>query len=156
LARRWGTWRASGRACSGACARPPARQAGEHTNGEAFGPAGGAAQQRSRLDCRVGASKVETKEVRQSSRPNPSNDHSSRPDGYDPRLRALSRRIKSLARVTFAAANWLDAPVPAGKYEAVTVFSVTKWIHLNWGDEGLVRLFHKLHRLACGDQGVAP
>jgi hypothetical protein len=69
-----------------------------------------------------------------------------RPEGYDPALRALSRRHKALSRVTFSAGNWLDAPCPPGKYEVVTVFSVTKWVHLNWGDEGLVKLFQKLHR----------
>ncbi|RZC44359.1 hypothetical protein C5167_037311 [Papaver somniferum] len=33
------------------------------------------------------------------------------------------------------------------KYDAVTCFSVTKWIHLNWGDEGLITLFRNIWRL---------
>ncbi|KAI3968213.1 hypothetical protein MKX01_018516 [Papaver californicum] len=32
-------------------------------------------------------------------------------------------------------------------YDAVTCFSVTKWIHLNWGDEGLITLFQNIWRL---------
>ncbi|KAI3880468.1 hypothetical protein MKX03_031019 [Papaver bracteatum] len=33
------------------------------------------------------------------------------------------------------------------KYDAVTCFSVTKWIHLNWGDEGLITSFRNIWRL---------
>eukprot|EP00775_Hariotina_reticulata_P007037 gene7037-7251_t len=34
----------------------------------------------------------------------------------------------------------------SNKYEVITCFSVTKWIHLNWGDDGVMKLFHKFYR----------
>ncbi|KAI3890266.1 hypothetical protein MKW92_017443, partial [Papaver armeniacum] len=33
------------------------------------------------------------------------------------------------------------------KYDAVTCFNLTKWIHLNWGDEGLITSFRNILRL---------
>lgn len=33
----------------------------------------------------------------------------------------------------------------AGKFEVVLLFSVTKWLHLHHGDEGMMRLFRSLH-----------
>ncbi|XP_057966942.1 probable RNA methyltransferase At5g51130 isoform X2 [Malania oleifera] len=32
-------------------------------------------------------------------------------------------------------------------YDTIICFSVTKWIHLNWGDDGLITLFAKIWRL---------
>jgi len=34
-----------------------------------------------------------------------------------------------------------------GTYDTVLCLSVSKWIHLNWGDEGLKRLFRKIYDL---------
>jgi len=34
-----------------------------------------------------------------------------------------------------------------GRYDTITCFSVTKWVHLNGGDEKLLALFHKLYAL---------
>lgn len=34
-----------------------------------------------------------------------------------------------------------------GRYDTITCFSVTKWVHLNGGDEMLLALFHKLFAL---------
>lgn len=64
------------------------------------------------------------------------------------RVLQLSAQIKALTRVSFKAGNWLQQGCPANKYEVVTCFSVTKWAHLNWGDDGLVKLFHKFYRCA--------
>ncbi|ELR24939.1 Bicoidinteracting protein 3 (Bin3) [Acanthamoeba castellanii str. Neff] len=33
------------------------------------------------------------------------------------------------------------------KYDVILCLSVTKWIHLNWGDEGIKTLFRKIHDL---------
>ena len=35
----------------------------------------------------------------------------------------------------------------AGSLDMVTCFSVTKWVHLNQGDEGLMALFRAVHTL---------
>jgi 7SK snRNA methylphosphate capping enzyme len=32
-----------------------------------------------------------------------------------------------------------------GKFEVVLLFSVTKWLHLHWGDSGMYRLFQSLY-----------
>jgi hypothetical protein len=65
-----------------------------------------------------------------------------------PQARILSaqRQIKALSRVSFRAGNWLELPCPSNKYEVITCFSVTKWIQLNWGDDGIMQLFHKFYR----------
>lgn len=41
--------------------------------------------------------------------------------------------------------NW--HPPAKKKYHAILCLSVTKWIHLNWGDDGLVTLFSKVWKL---------
>lgn len=62
------------------------------------------------------------------------------------RVVQLDRQLKALSRVSFKCGNWLDLGCATNKYGVVTCFSVTKWIHLNWGDDGLMKLFHKFFR----------
>ncbi|KAF6250319.1 Bicoid-interacting protein 3-domain-containing protein [Scenedesmus sp. NREL 46B-D3] len=62
------------------------------------------------------------------------------------RVQQLSGQIKALTRVSFKAGNWLEQGCASNKYEVVTCFSVSKWVHLNWGDDGLIKLFHKFYR----------
>lgn len=38
----------------------------------------------------------------------------------------------------------VDAQRP--EYDVVLCFSLTKWVHLNWGDEGLKRMFRRIYR----------
>ncbi|CAA2984929.1 probable RNA methyltransferase At5g51130 [Olea europaea subsp. europaea] len=40
--------------------------------------------------------------------------------------------------------NWRP---PEDNYDTILCLSVTKWIHLNWGDEGLITLFWKVWKL---------
>ncbi|MCL7025744.1 hypothetical protein MKW94_017173 [Papaver nudicaule] len=50
--------------------------------------------------------------------------------------------------VSFQKQNFVDHLRKHGeKYDTITCFSVTKWIHLNWGDEGLLTLFHNIWTL---------
>lgn len=38
----------------------------------------------------------------------------------------------------------VEAQVP--EYDIILALSLTKWLHLNWGDEALKRTFRKMHR----------
>ncbi|KAL5729105.1 hypothetical protein ACHQM5_002102 [Ranunculus cassubicifolius] len=47
-----------------------------------------------------------------------------------------------LGRVSFQKENFVTKfQVEAEKYDTILCLSVTKWIHLNWGDDGLITLF---------------
>ncbi|KAK9071970.1 hypothetical protein SSX86_008401 [Deinandra increscens subsp. villosa] len=52
-------------------------------------------------------------------------------------------------RVSFWKENFIfGQSTPGDKaYDTILCLSVTKWIHLNWGDEGLITLFSKVWRL---------
>ncbi|GJE84271.1 S-adenosyl-L-methionine-dependent methyltransferase [Phanerochaete sordida] len=60
--------------------------------------------------------------------------HTTRPDAFP-------------HNVTFRAADWVAAEVAedAEGYDVVVAFSISKWIHLNGGDEGLMRFFRRVH-----------
>lgn len=45
--------------------------------------------------------------------------------------------------VEFRCDNYVEEEEPAGRFDTITCFGVAKWIHLNWGDAGIKRLFHK-------------
>ncbi|KAK6941484.1 RNA methyltransferase bin3, C-terminal [Dillenia turbinata] len=51
--------------------------------------------------------------------------------------------------VAFRKENFVQSwQLPPGRYyDTIMCLSVTKWIHLNWGDEGLITLFVKIWRL---------
>lgn len=51
-------------------------------------------------------------------------------------------------RVCFQRENFVQSRISDDKrYHTIMCLSVTKWIHLNWGDEGLINLFTKIWRL---------
>lgn len=58
-----------------------------------------------------------------------------------------------MPNVRFCLGDWGDPATalptedaPDGGYTAILCFSVTKWIHLNHGDVGLIHLFRQVHR----------
>ncbi|CAH8534482.1 unnamed protein product [Dicrocoelium dendriticum] len=52
-------------------------------------------------------------------------------------------------KINFQVANWIDSSTPTEEpvYDTIMAFSVTKWIHLNHGDVGLVRFFRRAFNL---------
>ncbi|KAF9564548.1 Bin3-domain-containing protein [Agrocybe pediades] len=51
--------------------------------------------------------------------------------------------------ITFRTADWVNKDIheDAEGYDVVVGFSISKWIHLNEGEEGLERFFKKVHRV---------
>lgn len=50
--------------------------------------------------------------------------------------------------VSFQQENFVHSLYPQDKhYDTILCLSVSKWIHLNWGDDGLVTLFSKIWKL---------
>ncbi|KAF5351179.1 hypothetical protein D9756_008400 [Leucocoprinus leucothites] len=51
--------------------------------------------------------------------------------------------------ITFRCADWTKDDIPEDKagYDVVLALSITKWIHLNQGDDGLVAFFRKIHKV---------
>ncbi|KAI0637976.1 Bicoid-interacting protein 3-domain-containing protein [Trametes polyzona] len=49
--------------------------------------------------------------------------------------------------VVFRTADWVNTEIPddAEGYQVVVAFSISKWIHLNNGDEGLVKFFRRVY-----------
>ncbi|KAI0356459.1 Bin3-domain-containing protein [Trametes cingulata] len=51
--------------------------------------------------------------------------------------------------VVFRTADWVHDEIPddAEGYHVVIAFSISKWIHLNSGDEGLMKFFRRVHQV---------
>ncbi|KAH8832953.1 Bicoid-interacting protein 3-domain-containing protein [Flagelloscypha sp. PMI_526] len=51
--------------------------------------------------------------------------------------------------ITFRVADWVVTSIPEDKegYDVILGFSITKWIHLNSGDEGIRAFFGRVHSL---------
>jgi 7SK snRNA methylphosphate capping enzyme len=62
------------------------------------------------------------------------------------RLELASAR-ETLSRTNFLSGNFLDAQLSSETVDTVLCLSVTKWVHLNWGDAGLKRLFLRCFNL---------
>ncbi|GAV90006.1 Methyltransf_4 domain-containing protein/Bin3 domain-containing protein [Cephalotus follicularis] len=59
-----------------------------------------------------------------------------------------SRKRDLFDIVSFQQENFVKSQLPPGKhYDTILCLSVTKWIQLNWGDDGLIALFTKIWTL---------
>lgn len=59
-----------------------------------------------------------------------------------------SQEKNLLQTVSFQQENFVKSRHSAKKsYDTILCLSVTKWIHLNWGDDGLITLFTKIWKL---------
>eukprot|EP00850_Spirogloea_muscicola_P005273 SM000024S07735 [mRNA] locus=s24:99009:102562:+ [translate_table: standard] len=56
-------------------------------------------------------------------------------------------RVLSLSSIEFLTGNFLDNRFADSSFDTVLCFSVTKWIHLNWGDAGLIHFFAEIFRI---------
>ncbi|KAL1734092.1 Bicoid-interacting protein 3-domain-containing protein [Schizophyllum commune] len=59
----------------------------------------------------------------------------------------LRRKTAFPHNVSFRTADWTTESIPEDEegYDVVLALSVSKWIHLNGGDDGLLALFRKVH-----------
>ena len=60
-----------------------------------------------------------------------------------PALSCLSERFPS--NISFLNGNYIESHID-NEYDTVLCLSTVKWIHLNWGDEGVRILFRKIYR----------
>ncbi|KAF7256117.1 hypothetical protein EG68_06742 [Paragonimus skrjabini miyazakii] len=65
------------------------------------------------------------------------------------RLRWNTGSVVRYEKINFQVANWIDSSTPTEEpeYDTIIAFSVTKWIHLNYGDAGLMRFFRRAFNL---------
>jgi 7SK snRNA methylphosphate capping enzyme len=63
--------------------------------------------------------------------------------------KADSAETKDLSQiVSFQKENFVQTRnLDDNRYDTILCLSVTKWVHLNWGDDGLITLFSKIWRL---------
>lgn len=74
-----------------------------------------------------------------------SSPESSAAEASDASWSELRGQIKALSRVTFKHGNFLEAHTKRESMDAILCLSVTKWIQLHHGDDGIMRLFHKFY-----------
>lgn len=57
-----------------------------------------------------------------------------------------SRRLSSVLQANYVLENDNLLVTQRPEYDVIMCLSVTKWVHLNWGDCGLKRLFQRVYR----------
>jgi Bicoid-interacting protein 3 (Bin3) len=60
-------------------------------------------------------------------------------------MREARTGVKALKRTRFSKCDFVNGDAPAGRVHTVLCLSVTKWVHFNWGDEGVRALFRRAH-----------
>lgn len=65
------------------------------------------------------------------------------------RIRWQTNNEVKYDKINFQVANWVEASSPSDEpsYDTVLALSITKWIHLNHGDTGLMRFFRRAFNL---------
>jgi len=61
--------------------------------------------------------------------------------------RTARNKLASLAQTWFVHADFLNARVDRGSIDCLTALSVTKWVHLHRGDQGLRSFFGRVREL---------
>ena len=59
----------------------------------------------------------------------------------------VRRSAKVLKKTRFLAADFVNDKTTLKKSDAIVCLSVTKWVHMNWGDAGVKALFRKVNQL---------
>jgi 7SK snRNA methylphosphate capping enzyme len=59
----------------------------------------------------------------------------------------LRRSTRALKKTSFVHTDFVNARTWLKKADTILCLSVTKWVQLNWGDEGLEKLFKRVHQL---------
>jgi len=66
------------------------------------------------------------------------------PISFEQTLGPLENKPKYLPQISFQHGNFLETEINE-KFDTITCLSTTKWIHYNWGDEGIKNLFTKIY-----------
>ena len=60
-------------------------------------------------------------------------------------VRAARRHMAGLLYTSFRHADVVHMPTPpVAAFDCVLALSITKWVHVNWGDQGLLQFFSRL------------
>lgn len=59
----------------------------------------------------------------------------------------LRRSAKALKQTSFVYTDFVNSSTCLRKADTILCLSVTKWVQLNWGDDGLEELFTRVYRL---------
>lgn len=57
---------------------------------------------------------------------------------------SLPREVYYPENITFKTEDWVQNEDVTEQFDVIFCLSVSKWVHLNWGDEGIKKMFHKV------------
>ncbi len=68
--------------------------------------------------------------------------------------RSAQAAAASLAHTWFQHADFSNAEMESGSVDSIMCLSVTKWVHLHRGDDGMRALFHKFYDVLAPGGGT--